>query len=676
MKILSLFSGIGAFEKALERLNINYELVNYCEIDKYASKSYAAIHNVSEDKNLGDITKVDTSKLPKDIDLISHGSPCQDFSLAGLQAGGEKGSGTRSSLLYETVRIVADTKPKVVLWENVKNVLSKKHKHVFDNYIYEMDLLGYSSYYQVLNAKDFGVPQNRERVFIVSIRKDLDTGTFEFPKPFELKLRLKDMLEPEVDEKYFLSDAMIKYIQSRMPTGKHHVTTGIGIRNRIVDDCVPTITAGTGNHASDAFIIDDDHIYDKEQGKIIRLPENTKKGYVEAHEGDGVYINRPHQKRGVVQHDMVQTLTTQSYNDVGVVVKVPLKRGYSVEVKEESPDTNEIDVIGNYSKSNYNATPIVGKNGIVPTVRENHGQVTAVVVKDKKGNQLPLYKDTKQLRETIEQNEFEEGKAVDMDLYNRSTNKISQTLDTGVHNKQRLFDGLRIRKLTPKECFRLMGFTDEDFKKAQAVPTSDTQLYKQAGNSIVVDVLVHIFEQLFKVINLENEDEEMAKKNESKLIMSQTTKMFDLDKLVDKNPDLFNELCEKYPLKKECVYMIKYQKEEEPVEVVEEVAATTEEPVATTEEVEQVEEVTEVAEPIEEPQDVVFPEDFQPLYSVGEEFQISYEYGAKVEDIKIIDIKLEELNGELKYYYTYEVIATGEVKTMAEVWLTEHEVLD
>ena len=145
MKLLSLFSGIGAFEKALKNLNIDYELVNYCEIDKYASKSYSLIHNVSEDKNLGDITKIDISKLPKDIDLITHGSPCQDFSIAGKQAGGNKDSGTRSSLMYETIKIVDYTKPKYVLWENVKNILSKNHRHNFDAYIKTMEQLGYKN---------------------------------------------------------------------------------------------------------------------------------------------------------------------------------------------------------------------------------------------------------------------------------------------------------------------------------------------------------------------------------------------------------------------------------------------------------------------------------------------------------------------------------------------------
>src|SRR5574344_741312 len=246
LKILELFGGIGACSKALERLNIAHEVVDYVEIDKYAVKSYNAIHNTNFEPQ--DITQWDKQI---EVDLIMHGSPCQDFSLAGKQTGGDKGSGTRSSLLYETVRIASKLKPKYVIWENVKNVLSQKHRHNFDNYLSEMEALGYTNYYQVLNAKDYGIPQNRERVFTVSIlkektiyddynssvRKDQDTiGTltcncgssairngwkiieceqnFTFPPKQELRLRLKDMLEDEVDEKYYLSEKMIKYISA------------------------------------------------------------------------------------------------------------------------------------------------------------------------------------------------------------------------------------------------------------------------------------------------------------------------------------------------------------------------------------------------------------------------------------------------------------------------------
>lgn len=216
MKVLSLFSGIGAFEKALDNLGIEFELVNYCEVDKYASKSYSAIHNIDESMNLGDITKVNEKELPKDIDLITYGFPCQDISLAGKQKGlfNEDGTQTRSGLFFEALRIIEETKPRVAIAENVKNLVGKKFKSQFEIVLDSLDKAGYNNYWQVINAKDYGIPQNRERVFIVSIRKDIDTGLFQFPQGFPLELRLKDMLDDEVDEKYFLSDTQINSIKT------------------------------------------------------------------------------------------------------------------------------------------------------------------------------------------------------------------------------------------------------------------------------------------------------------------------------------------------------------------------------------------------------------------------------------------------------------------------------
>ena len=214
MKVLSLFSGIGAFEKALDRLNIDYELVAFSEIDKYATKSYCAIHGVDESMNLGDITKVDENSLPKDIDLITYGFPCQDISLAGKQKGlfNDDGTQTRSGLFFEALRIIEATKPKIAIAENVKNLTGKKFKEQFELVLKSLEEAGYSNYWKVLNAKDYGIPQNRERVFIISIRKDIDKG-YEFPEPFPLKLRLKDMLDDEVDESFYISDERTKSLQ-------------------------------------------------------------------------------------------------------------------------------------------------------------------------------------------------------------------------------------------------------------------------------------------------------------------------------------------------------------------------------------------------------------------------------------------------------------------------------
>jgi DNA (cytosine-5)-methyltransferase 1 len=227
LKVLELFAGIGACSKALTNLGIEHEIVDAVEIDKYAIKSFNAVHGTNFEPQ--DITKWD-----KDIecDLIMHGSPCQDFSVAGLGKGGDKGSGTRSSLMYETLRIVEKLKPKYVIWENVKNLLSKKHRHNFGAYIEAMEHLGYKSKYQVLNAKDYGVPQNRERVFTVSIRDTITSAAFvmpdgtkkpivyseidgfEFPKPIKLEKRLKDILEDEVDEKYYLSEEQMARLKA------------------------------------------------------------------------------------------------------------------------------------------------------------------------------------------------------------------------------------------------------------------------------------------------------------------------------------------------------------------------------------------------------------------------------------------------------------------------------
>ena len=203
LKLLSLFTGIGAFEKALERLNIDYELVGFSEIDKFAIKSYCAIHNVPENKNLRDITKINIDKIP-DFDLLTWGFPCQDISIAGRMEGIKKG--TRSGLYYEGYKILKAKRPGISIIENVKNLTSKRFKEQFETILKDIEELGYNNYWQVLNAKNYSVPQNRERIFIVSIRKDIDKNNFVFPSSVELKLKLKDLLEDTVDDKFYLTE--------------------------------------------------------------------------------------------------------------------------------------------------------------------------------------------------------------------------------------------------------------------------------------------------------------------------------------------------------------------------------------------------------------------------------------------------------------------------------------
>lgn len=243
MKVLSLFSGIGAFEKALDNLDVPFELVGYCEIDKYASKSYSAIHGVPESMNLGDITKVDAKQLPKNIDLITYGFPCQDISLAGKQKGlfNADGTQTRSGLFFEALRIIEETQPCVAIAENVKNLTSKKFALQFKIVLDSLKAAGYNNYWQVLNLKDFGIPQNRERVFIVSIRKDIDNGQFKFPTGFPLELRLKDMLEEWVDERFYMADKVIENLSIYLNDGDTVQFTRNGASKHV--DVSNTLTA-------------------------------------------------------------------------------------------------------------------------------------------------------------------------------------------------------------------------------------------------------------------------------------------------------------------------------------------------------------------------------------------------------------------------------------------------
>lgn len=207
-----LFSGIGAFRKAFINLGIPHHIVGISEIDKYAIKSYEAIYGKT--RNYGDISVVD--KLDY-ADLWTYGFPCQDISVAGEQKGIVKGE-TRSGLLYEVQRLLMaarknDELPKWLILENVKNLVSKKFISDFQSWIEWLDLLGYNTYWQVINLKDCGIPQNRERVFAVSIRKDIDCG-FDFPTPIPLEKGMWAYLDDEVDEKYYLSDTYIEYAEN------------------------------------------------------------------------------------------------------------------------------------------------------------------------------------------------------------------------------------------------------------------------------------------------------------------------------------------------------------------------------------------------------------------------------------------------------------------------------
>ena len=203
LRVFEAFAGYGSQSLALKYLGIPHKVVGISEIEPTAIKAYMALHG--ETMNYGDISKVDWAQVP-DFDLLTWSSPCQDFSNAGLQRGGEEGSGTRSSLLWEVKKCIEAKRPKYLLTENVKALVSDKFRSGFLKFCEYLETMGYISFRQVINAKDCGIPQNRERIFVVSI---LDGDWYNFPQPQELKLKLKDLLEEKVDEKYYLDDKKV-----------------------------------------------------------------------------------------------------------------------------------------------------------------------------------------------------------------------------------------------------------------------------------------------------------------------------------------------------------------------------------------------------------------------------------------------------------------------------------
>lgn len=452
-----LFSGIGAQISALERLGIPCEIKHTSDIDHNAVLAYASIHcglteelintyteyptreemakqlteiNLGYDfqknkpynwyrfvnskskelekywlanklsRNLGDISKIDKLEY---ADFWTISFCCQDISNAGKMKGFKLGSNTRSSLLWDNIKLLkqavdSNNAPKYVMFENVKNLVSKKFMSDFNDLLDVLNELGYNTYWKVLNAKDYGVPQNRERVFAISIRKDIDDGKFEFPQPFDNGVRLKDVLEDHVDKKYYLS----KDIQNRLIITDKTLTKNvigttkpsfrtIGQRDLVYSENSIMGTLVATDYKQPKQILETNRcvkVGSLSGGKWDKIYESasvkeaTKKGYAEIYEGDSVNLEQPNSKtrRGRVGKGCVQTLTTSC-------------------------------------------------------------------------NQAVIEPEAK---------------------------------------------SFRVRKLTPRECYRLMGFTDEQFDKSQAF-SSDSQLYKQAGNSIVVDVLYYIFGKLFEV---------------------------------------------------------------------------------------------------------------------------------------------------------------------------------
>lgn len=416
VSIIELFAGVGAQVAALKRLGVDYKVVGISEIDKYAIQSYNAINGPTF--NYGDITKI---PLLDYADLWTYSFPCQDLSVAGKQAGISEG--TRSGLLLHVERlletaVLLGNQPKYLLLENVKALVSKKFKPDFDRWLQKLESLGYNNYWQVLNAKDYGVPQNRERVFVVSIRKDVDTKGYKFPEKIPLTRKLKDVLEPVVDEKYYLSQDKVDKLVMNM---------------------------------------------DKEVSNTIRCGGGSLDG---KHTWDIVLIGGE-QKHQSVKTDGVSTCLCSSMGmGGGYVPMICASRG-------RNPENPSDRTTGAPTEQRLEVNQTGCSNTLTTVEKDNYVIQLGNIVS------------------TGNWDNPQRGRIYSADGCSPALNCCQ-----GGGLEPKILKNYRIRKLTPLECWRLMDFTDDEFYCAQLSGVSNSQLYKQAGNSIVVAVLQAIFKEL------------------------------------------------------------------------------------------------------------------------------------------------------------------------------------
>lgn len=472
----------------------NWKLVNFCEFDKYATSSYCAIHNENESKNLGDITKVDETKL-EPFNMICGGSPCQDFSVAGKQKGSiwtckdcgheynpltvhwserdkcpccgsnniEK---TRSSLLVEYLRVIRANKPNFGMYENVKNIVGKQFKDTFKMFTDELHEYGYNVYWKVLDAKDYGIPQHRERVYLIFIKKELDNGKFTYPEPFDNGMRLKDILEESVDEKFYISEDKVQRFLTNLNNEDALLYDACQVKregkSREYNDFCPTLTA---RDYKDPRLVNDNVV--KQIGTISKCEGNWK----------NPQVGRIYSTDGC----------SPTLNTCGGGSHEPK----IVQLGDKLPDGLEKLDIPNYSycidANYYKGTTIdyylnKHKRQLISTVKIPQATKKGYIECELGGVADLSYPESKTRKGRVQEN-----------------GQICPTITATETGVCRIESPIRIRKLTPKECFRLMGFSDENFEAAEKM-VSNSQLYKQAGNSIVVDVLYYILVELYKAM--------------------------------------------------------------------------------------------------------------------------------------------------------------------------------
>jgi DNA (cytosine-5)-methyltransferase 1 len=445
IKVASDFSGVGAFNQALNRLGIEYKEVFACDMDKYARDTF--ILNYGEPDYYP--TNVYDREIPKEsLDIYMTSPPCQAFSLAGKRLGKDD---KRGILFFNSHEFIQKNKPRFFIFENVKGLLSDDNGNTFQEWI---NLLGgksvngnpvlfadensvpYHIYWKVLNAKNYGVPQNRERVFIIGIRDDQD-NTFRFPVEFPLSKRLKDVLENDVDEKYFLSEERIGTITKS--------DRGIGFTDAELKNTANCVLSAYSKIPTD--------------GEYLKIKSGTSKGYDEAVIGDSINIAfaSSDTRRGRVGKGVAQTLDTGCQQGVMVGTWRTHKDGQGFREIED---------------------------GNCPTI-------PARAREDGSGQPVIKYNDEAYI---LGYTRDEKGKVTKRNALNHS-NSIHTTTGGGGNTDQFAVLNQQIRRLTPRECFRLMDFPD-----SFQWNVSDSQAYKQAGNSIVVNVLYLILKNL----NFEN----------------------------------------------------------------------------------------------------------------------------------------------------------------------------
>lgn len=503
-----------------------WELINFCEFDKFAAKSYCAIHHVDPKFNLGDITQVDENEIA-DFNMMSWGFPCTDISVAGKQQGfiDENGEKTRSGMYYEGIRILQEKKPALSIIENVKNLTSKKFKAEFETVLTDLEDAGYNTYWQVLNAKNYGIPQNRERVFIVSIRKDLDNGQFKFPEPFDNGVRLKDLLEDHVDEKFYVSDdKVLKMIQSMDAITKETILQNDicpinksynGSQCKDTANCITSREdRGISNHASEGTAIAENTLHQighisnsNSAGNRVYDSKNIARTITGTAGGGGAktglyqipidtakqgeeYCGEIHYAHTLLARDY-KGFSNQKNN--AVLVKQATKKGYI-----------ECDIGGvadlSFPESKTRRGRVQDDGHTSPTITATETGVCRIESTENISH--AAWKQQMYARFIEDADGYVSGVHTNQSKsfgYKPPLKEVSRTLKANAYDAG-VVQGIRVRKLTPKECFRLMGFSDEAFDAAQSAGISNSQLYKQAGNSIVTDVLYYIYVELYKAM--------------------------------------------------------------------------------------------------------------------------------------------------------------------------------